>query len=203
MALAAWSGTPPADETAAREQLIVAARRCLTSFGARKTGLADIARAAGVSRQTLYRYYPGGRAEIMLAVLNHAAERFSLRIQAGLGDGDDPLEIAARGVVLVTRGLGEDPVLRVIGTLQDERGTMLLGFESSVGVEFTRRCLTRIRDLCPHATDEQFDSLCEVLLRLAISLHVSPGPKRSDEELHATVRGWLASSSWLVAENGR
>lgn len=43
---------------AAPEKIIEAARACFSQFGVRKTAMEDIAREAGVSRGTVYRYFP-------------------------------------------------------------------------------------------------------------------------------------------------
>ncbi|MGH9304253.1 MAG: TetR/AcrR family transcriptional regulator [Acidimicrobiales bacterium] len=43
---------------------------CISRVGVAATSLDDAARAAGVSRATLYRYFPGGREELMSAVIN-------------------------------------------------------------------------------------------------------------------------------------
>jgi len=40
-----------------REQLLDAIERCFDQYGIRKTTLADVAQAAGVSRTTVYRYF--------------------------------------------------------------------------------------------------------------------------------------------------
>lgn len=59
-----------------RDRVVVAARRCLAERGLRGTTVDDVANAAGVSRATLYRAFPGGRETILGAVVD--AERASL-----------------------------------------------------------------------------------------------------------------------------
>ena len=46
-----------------REQITAAGYACIARFGPTRTSVEDVAQAAGVSRATMYRYFPGGRAE--------------------------------------------------------------------------------------------------------------------------------------------
>ncbi len=54
-----------------REQLLDALERCFDRFGIRKTTLADVAEEAGVSRTTIYRYFPDRQALIDQVVLRN------------------------------------------------------------------------------------------------------------------------------------
>ena len=44
-------------------------------YGVQKTTIEDVAKKAGVARATLYKYVPGGRDELVLAVIVREAER--------------------------------------------------------------------------------------------------------------------------------
>ena len=48
---------------------------CLARYGTAKTTVDDIARQAGVSRATIYRVFPGGRDEILAAVVDTEVAR--------------------------------------------------------------------------------------------------------------------------------
>lgn len=75
----AW-GTlgPPRDP---RARIIEAASHCLTKFGVERTSLTAIANQAGVSRQTIYKYFPTKEEIVIEAVRQEAAEA-SERIMA-------------------------------------------------------------------------------------------------------------------------
>jgi AcrR family transcriptional regulator len=80
------SGAPGGDRAEARERDIrIAAVECIRRFGARKVSVEDIAKAAGVSRRTFYRFFPGRRAVMEAVVLDR------LRIMA-----DGVAEVIAR-----------------------------------------------------------------------------------------------------------
>lgn len=92
-------------ETLATDTRIVileAALSCFRTHGLRKTTMIDIGRKAGVSRSTIYEYFPDKRA-----VIDGAAEHASQLFYRGLAvamDGAGPLEDKlAQAAVSVTR----------------------------------------------------------------------------------------------------
>jgi AcrR family transcriptional regulator len=67
-----------------RDRIVAAAERCFAQYGVAKTTIEDVAAAAGSSRASVYRYFPGGRDEIILAALLRSAEEFIPQIPARL-----------------------------------------------------------------------------------------------------------------------
>ena len=57
---------------------------CTARWGLAKTTIDDIAREAGVSRATVYRLYPGGKAAISNAASNAEVVRLSVDLAEGL-----------------------------------------------------------------------------------------------------------------------
>lgn len=57
--------------TGSEVRVIDAALACVARWGVTKTSLDDIAREAGVSRATVYRLFPGGKAPLLRAVVAH------------------------------------------------------------------------------------------------------------------------------------
>lgn len=58
-----------------RERLLIAALDCVQRFGIRRCPMSEVARCAGVSRATLYRYYPD-KDTLVEAMLDYAGDRF-------------------------------------------------------------------------------------------------------------------------------
>lgn len=74
-----------------RRQIIESARRVLASQSYAKVGIADLAKAAGVSEPALYRYF-SSKKDLFLATLRSTAPKL-LEIWQSIGyDVDDPLE---------------------------------------------------------------------------------------------------------------
>ena len=66
------------DDDEARRLLLDAASRCIVRRGNSQIRMAEVAEEAGVSRSTLYRYFPG-RDEVLLGLM-------LMRVDAALGD---------------------------------------------------------------------------------------------------------------------
>jgi AcrR family transcriptional regulator len=65
----------PASDSATPDRIVEAAERCLRRLGLRHWSMGDVARAAGVSRGSVYRYFPD-REALLDAVLERASDRF-------------------------------------------------------------------------------------------------------------------------------
>ena len=53
-----------------RQRILEATYVCVARWGLSKTTVEDAAREAGLSRATVYRYFPGGRDELIDAVVS-------------------------------------------------------------------------------------------------------------------------------------
>ena len=69
---------------------------CLAHQGTAKTTVDDIAREAGISRATVYRVFPGGKGEILAAVVDTEMARLFSRPGGGHGRGRRPRGRAGR-----------------------------------------------------------------------------------------------------------
>ncbi|CAO5159082.1 DNA-binding transcriptional regulator, AcrR family [Frankia sp. AiPs1] len=86
-----WGGSPPGDEVEAREWILDAAVRCLDRDGPAVTSISAVATELGVTRPTIYRYFPGSD-ELLAAVADRAHRGFRA-------------ELIARNVTLLRRDL--------------------------------------------------------------------------------------------------
>ena len=57
------------------DRIVAAAARLIASQGLRATSVDDIASSAGCGRATVYRYFPGGRAELLDVTLDQGVDR--------------------------------------------------------------------------------------------------------------------------------
>jgi AcrR family transcriptional regulator len=80
-------------------RIVDAALACYSRFGVRKSTLEDIAREAGVSRATIYRYFPSKDA-LLRVVISQEISRILGRFQAELSS-DGPLSHRLAGAILV------------------------------------------------------------------------------------------------------
>lgn len=104
-------GEVGASTTAAQteERILDAARTCFSRFGLRKTAMEDIAREAGLSRGTLYRYFSDKDA--LYGAVNERETRLFLEEVVERASGLDSLEEKIIRVLMAAVGfLRENPM---------------------------------------------------------------------------------------------
>ena len=97
---------------AVRQQLLDATYECVARWGLAKTTVGDAAREAGVSRATVYRYFPGGRDELMAAVVAVEYERFFRRLYEEVHQAASIEEVLERGLPLARQAVDDHLVLQ-------------------------------------------------------------------------------------------
>ena len=97
------AATAPAE--ALEDRLVAAMLECIGRWGVAKTTADDIARAAGVSRATLYRAFPGGKDVAFEALLRHELARFFELVEGRFADADTLEDLLVVGGVEAARFL--------------------------------------------------------------------------------------------------
>jgi AcrR family transcriptional regulator len=164
--------TPAADT---RRKLLEATYGCVARWGFSKTTVEDAAREAGVSRATLYRYFPGGRDELLAAVVAWENARFFTRLYDEVRGAETLEEVMALGLVFAHRDIREHEVLqRVLETEPD-----LLLPKLTVEAAGTQQMIAAFLE--PYLAREQLAPGVEVteaadfLSRMALSYIAAPG----------------------------
>jgi AcrR family transcriptional regulator len=160
-----------------RETLFGAARDELQSRSWSEITMADVASAAGVSRQTLYKEF-GSRDEFAQAFVIHEGERFLEAVEAAVREHlDDPRAAIGAALGVFLRSAGEDPLVRVL--LSDDGTGGMLPFVTTQGMPVvqwaTARLTATIEEGWPEAPPDKARLLAEALVRLAISHVTAPG----------------------------
>jgi AcrR family transcriptional regulator len=88
--------------TDTRELIIESALACFRRQGLNKTTIVDIARAADVSRSTVYEYFRD-KAAIVEACAEHSSQRFYREMARAMGPADTVEDKLALAAVFVTR----------------------------------------------------------------------------------------------------
>jgi AcrR family transcriptional regulator len=167
---------PVAARKLLRETLFGAARDHLQQRAWSEITMADIAGAAGVSRQTLYKEF-GTRNEFAQAFVIHEGERFFEDVEAAVREHvDDPHAAVSAALGVFLRTAGEDPLVRVL--LSDDGTGGMLPFVTTQGmpvVQWASARLTAVIEQCwPQANAPDASLLAESLVRLAISYVTAP-----------------------------
>jgi AcrR family transcriptional regulator len=96
---AAHVSTGPVPRSPNRVRVIDATLSCLARQGTAKTTVDDIAREAGLSRATVYRVFPGGRDEVLAAVVDTEMARLFSALGVCLGEAQGLKEALVNGIV--------------------------------------------------------------------------------------------------------
>src|SRR5687767_1508247 len=88
-----------ASATSLEDRIVDALLDCVGRGGIAKTTAEDIARAAGISRATLYRVFPGGKEVVLEAVVHRETASFLTTIAARLEAADSLEDAAVLGMV--------------------------------------------------------------------------------------------------------
>ena len=182
---------PEAARELLRQTLFGAARDQLEQSAWSEITMSDIAAAAGVSRQTLYKEF-GNRNEFGLAFVIHEGERFLDDVEAAVKQHlDDPRAAVGAALDLILRTAGEDPLIRIL--LSDDGTGGMLPFVTTQGMPVvawaTARLAATIEEGWPQASDADVRLLAESLVRLAISYITAPS--ESPEATAASVADLL------------
>jgi AcrR family transcriptional regulator len=183
---------PETDEVGVR--VLDAALAEYLAHGIRRTSVDDVARRAGVGRATLYRRF-ATKDELVQAVLSRETRRFFADIAEATMRVPNLADRLVEGFVVGLRNARTQPLLRRLLTSEPESSIPFLTTGGGPAMAVMREFLLRQYLDCPEATTSRPEEVAEILVRLCISLVLTPDsvlPLRTDDEARATARRYLA-----------
>lgn len=175
-----------------RETLLDAALGLLDDRDWADVTMADVASAAGVSRQTLYTEL-GSRSELAQALVIREADRFLTDVEDAVRSRrDDPVAALVAAFDVFLTAAAEHPVIRSV--VSGAGNESLLPFVTTQGqpvVELAaERLVAVILDCWPQITEPDARLLADSVVRLAISYAALPtGPAGMTAASVATLLG--------------
>jgi AcrR family transcriptional regulator len=166
----------PVPDSPHRERIVDAALDCLARHGTAKTTVDDIARQAGLSRATVYRVFPGGRDELLQAVVDTETARLYSSLGVALGRATGLADALVAGIVVASTFLTGHAALRylaehepelVLGHLAFEDSERLLAAASSFAAPFLARWMR----------PDEAERVAEWAVRVVLSYAVSPSSR--------------------------
>jgi AcrR family transcriptional regulator len=151
--------------------------------------MVDVAKAAGVSRQTLYKVF-GSRAEFARAYVLREADRFVEAVAGAVAAyPEDPVAALNAAFELFLRAAAEDPLVRTIvsGEASDELLPLVTTRGEAVLERGTAQLSAVMRRHWPDVAAADAEVLADAVVRLAISHAASPGGP-SEASAHAVGR---------------
>lgn len=189
-----WSGSTPATDDEAVARILSAAGKAIDERGA-EFSIADVARTLGVTRQTVYRYFPSTEA-LLVAAAVQAADDFLERLADHLRGLDDPVDAVTEAIATALEWLPKDKHLGLL-LAPGRADEHTVSVTSDVALQFANRMVRRFDvDWAGLGfTDEELDELAEHLLRIIQSFVIDPGrPPRTGEDLRGYLRRWVGGA---------
>ena len=106
------------DRSSTRVRIVDGALECLARQGIAKTTVDDIARAARLSRATVYRTFPRGKEGILAAVVETEVARLFSSLAVAMGEASDLEDVLVAGMVESARGLSGHAALTYLLTYE-------------------------------------------------------------------------------------
>jgi AcrR family transcriptional regulator len=165
------AGYRQADEQ--QHRVAEATVRCIGRWGIAKTSLDDIARAAGMSRATLYRVAPGGKERLIATVVCFEVGRCFARIDDELATAGDLADVLTRGITTSMRIVTTHPVIKALVEHEPDRILPHFAFDQlgrslAVTTELARPHLAR------HLPDDAIAPAAEWAARLVLTYSIHP-----------------------------
>jgi AcrR family transcriptional regulator len=162
----------PVGRESNRIRIIDATLLCLALHGTSKTTVDDIASRADLSRATVYRVFPGGRDEVLRAVVDTEIARLFSSLGVRLGEATDLGDALVGGIVDASRRLRGHPALSYVVEHEPETVLGHLAFDESdhllaVASGFTAPFLARW--MRPAEAERVAESAVRIVLSYAIS----------------------------------
>jgi AcrR family transcriptional regulator len=159
-----------------RQRVLDATSRCAMKFSLQRTTVEDVSSESGVSRASIYRYFPGGRDDVIACTVGYEVDLFFLGLASDIGEAKSLEELLVQGIMSAHRRLEEHALFARVMSVEPEIVLPWITIESN-------RVLGLIADvLRPYVEAElssrspsEVESLCDHIARLFLSYLESPG----------------------------
>jgi AcrR family transcriptional regulator len=167
------------NDTAAR--ILDAAFACISDVGLSRTSVEDVAGAARVSRQTVYRYFPSKDA-LILALVVREEEKFLDGVRAAFASEADLEQACRDGILFCLRFARDHPLLDRL--LTTDPGTLLpyLTTRAEPVIARARDAMAGLIGTRAWVRAGLLDQAAETVVRVVISYALTP-PSRPDEDV--------------------
>lgn len=180
-----WSGDTPASDEEAINRILNAAEQLLVERGP-ALRIADVARTLGVTRQTVYRYFPNAE-QLILTTSMRSGDGFLDQLAARVRGLTEPVDAVVEGMAFAVETLADDQ--RISFLLTNRPGGKIA---SDTALTFSRSMLHRFDvDWQAHGFDEAaLDELSEFSIRVLYSF-LSEQDSRTPDELRQFLARWI------------
>ncbi|MCX6511937.1 MAG: TetR/AcrR family transcriptional regulator [Actinobacteria bacterium] len=176
-----------------RQEITDAGYRCIARWGVSRSTMSDLAREAGMSRATLYRYFPGGREALINQVIKDAVARFFEKLYDEVGESSSLEEVLERGLLSAHKAIENHDVLQSV--LRNEPEALHPAMDEAVALvqEQMVAFLVPFLESYGVASGVTIPEAADFLARMLLSHMASPGrwDLADPREVARLVRGEL------------
>jgi AcrR family transcriptional regulator len=183
-----------------RDQALEATLTCIANGGMKGFTVEDVARHAGLSRATIYRYFPGGRDQLVTETVTWEVGRFFVRLAEAIDDAPDFRTRVEQGLAFAHRSLRDHEAFqRAMATDQGEIRARLAGIAPIV-VGVIRSYLEPLLEAETLVDGVTPIEAADHLARLIGSLIVDEGvwDLGDPSQVHELVDRWLLSGIVVI-----
>ena len=179
----------PLDDEEAVGRILAAAKTLVGEHPQAPPTIAEVAGRLSVTRQTVYRYFPGAQ-DLLVAAVSEGVGAFLDDVAAHLAGQTAADEAVVEGIAYTDEQIDERPDLRLLCA---QAGSSK-GITSGLALQLGRSILERLPvDWVAYGYDDrELDGMVELMLRTLQSFMVDAGvPPRSPQEFRAYLRRWV------------
>lgn len=165
-------------ETPAR--IMDAAFGCVAEMGLSRTTMEDVGRAAGVSRQTVYRYFPS-KDQLVMALVQREEERFLDGVRAAFATDDNLEDALFDGILFCLRFAREHPLLDRLLATDSQMLLPYLTTKATPTLVRAREAMVSLIRSKEWVSAALVVSAADLLVRLAVSYAVTPPDRPVDD----------------------
>ncbi len=176
-------------------KILQAARQCYIAEGISKTGMLEVANAAGVARSTLYRYFPS-RDDVLVATIVQEMEVANSDIQAGLQGYSEPADLIVEGLILAIREIPTRPLLYAVFVSDEDAWARRIVWSSQRIVDYGEELMASViqpaQEVGLLQDQVRPEVLAEWVYRILLSFLTLPSNWiNSEDDLRSTLHAML------------
>jgi AcrR family transcriptional regulator len=162
-------------------RILDATFRALQDFGLSRLTVEDVAQRAGLSRQTVYRYFPS-RDHLMIALVSREEERMLDGVRAAFLAHDDLETAVARSTTFVLELAREHPLLdRLLASDQQAFLPYVTTRALPAIVRARETMVALLMERVPDADEEFLRTVVDGTTRAIVSYMITPSDRSPDE----------------------
>ena len=168
--------TDPRQLSELETKILDSTKICLEKWGMTRFTVSDVCLAAGVSRATLYRLFPGGKEVLLESLHVRSLDEFFATLLERAQGAQSLEQLLVRCIVVATNELRADEHLALM--LATEPGSTLTQFTVAGMPRIVRVASSYLAPLLAEFIPrDEADDLVEVLARLVVSYFLAPSDR--------------------------